>query len=696
MGNNSPEDRSFHCGAVEVAGKRRYRVARTSGVVLIRVRMCARFIIRNCNHAIFGKLFLQDNEPMNDVDIVEDCVFEEDDPHNVGSTCHKITLKRQTTLDAFFSCGPNRKTISNDEIVRKKAKNNRMLITVTHSVISKNKLNSRKSFGSVVEEVNHDEDGEQSHCNWARMSDIMDKAKTKTAKTTVDAYLNVSPNSACGAPLVKKILQPNVVESVRCYGDMFPDLNSRSASDVVLICLSSIRSGTSPKPYPIACTDPTYGWNFGKKYVRLPYSICNIIDGTPRFDTIQTAISKLLEPLKTYKQIEECIRSYSHIRCFDALKQFFEVVLDDVSRVEYLTTVIPFMAKLALQSPNLITQPIPLLRRGISGSVTMSQQQAASLLAHAFFCTFPSRNIVSNELPSVNFCRLFSLRTTNVMEKLRCLMHYFHIVSKKMPTGLLTFRRQHDSAPKWSSMHLPLSKLYVIPTGRIEDDGHGMLQVDFANEYIGGGVLSSGCVQEEIRFLICPEMIVAMLLCERMSHNEAIVICGAERFSDYIGYGSSFRWRPVKKLDSFPRDRFSRLCCELVAIDALPFSNKREQFDVELVDRELLKAYVGFAVKDRTVKPIATGNWGCGVFGGLIQLIASSAQKRCLCYFTFGDRKFADDFNEIYEVLVRADTTIGRLYDMIKDYCIEYDENSSPSLFTYISWKIKEDKLHLQ
>lgn len=64
-----------------------------------------------------------------------------------------------------------------------------------------------------------------------------------------------------------------------------------------------------------------------------------------------------------------------------------------------------------------------------------------------------------------------------------------------VPTGLLTIRRQNDSAKEWSSIHLPLSKLYVSHTGTIEDDGHGMLQVNFANEYIGGGVLSSGCVQ---------------------------------------------------------------------------------------------------------------------------------------------------------------------------------------------------------
>jgi poly(ADP-ribose) glycohydrolase len=47
-----------------------------------------------------------------------------------------------------------------------------------------------------------------------------------------------------------------------------------------------------------------------------------------------------------------------------------------------------------------------------------------------------------------------------------------------------------------------------------------LLQVDFANKYLGGGVLTHGCVQEEIRFLICPEMIISRLFTEGLEKNE--------------------------------------------------------------------------------------------------------------------------------------------------------------------------------
>lgn len=41
-------------------------------------------------------------------------------------------------------------------------------------------------------------------------------------------------------------------------------------------------------------------------------------------------------------------------------------------------------------------------------------------------------------------------------------------------------------------------------------------QADFANELIGGGVLTGGNVQEEILFILRPELLVSLLLCARM------------------------------------------------------------------------------------------------------------------------------------------------------------------------------------
>lgn len=82
---------------------------------------------------------------------------------------------------------------------------------------------------------------------------------------------------------------------------------------------------------------------------------------------------------------------------------------------------------------------------------------------------------------------------------------------------------------------------FIDSKNKIEDIT-GAVQLDFANKYLGGGVLNHGCVQEEIRFVICPELLVSMLFSECLDDNEAMLIRGCEQFSSYSGYADSFEW----------------------------------------------------------------------------------------------------------------------------------------------------------
>ena len=54
--------------------------------------------------------------------------------------------------------------------------------------------------------------------------------------------------------------------------------------------------------------------------------------------------------------------------------------------------------------------------------------------------------------------------------------------------------------------------------------------------------MGDGCVQEEIRFAICPEMLVSLLVCEGMEANECIFLVGCERYCSYEGYAGSFKF----------------------------------------------------------------------------------------------------------------------------------------------------------
>ena len=50
-----------------------------------------------------------------------------------------------------------------------------------------------------------------------------------------------------------------------------------------------------------------------------------------------------------------------------------------------------------------------------------------------------------------------------------------------------------------------------------------LVQVDFANEYVGGGVLGRGAVQEELFFLQHPELIASRIFTERLLDKECLV-----------------------------------------------------------------------------------------------------------------------------------------------------------------------------
>lgn len=52
-----------------------------------------------------------------------------------------------------------------------------------------------------------------------------------------------------------------------------------------------------------------------------------------------------------------------------------------------------------------------------------------------------------------------------------------------------------DELISWQTCDVRLCKMEVRDSGRLEDEPAKFIQTDFANEYIGGGVLESGRVQ---------------------------------------------------------------------------------------------------------------------------------------------------------------------------------------------------------
>ncbi|VDM31611.1 unnamed protein product [Hydatigera taeniaeformis] len=287
-----------------------------------------------------------------------------------------------------------------------------------------------------------------------------------------------------------------------------------------------------------------------------------------------------------------------------------------------------------------------------------------------------------------------------------CILHYFsRILSDVPPNGIVTFsRRCLNQPPDFVSSDAKFRSIAfgVSSTCLIEDADPETLQVNFANRFLGGGVLRGGCVQEEILCCIRPEILAGLLFIEAMDNHEALIIEGAERFSRYTGYGKTFKWAgdfneaadakntrcfPLKlpRVSSFPvnakfpvfiaftmsdRNEDGRWLGAITAIDALHFARRAPQFEGEYIRRELDKAYCGFTnlLSPHRGLPnvVVSGHWGCGVYNGdrelkcLIQMMACAQAGKSLAYCTFSDDDFAKKALQVFQVLCSSSCTVGK------------------------------------
>ncbi|XP_026171507.1 poly(ADP-ribose) glycohydrolase isoform X3 [Mastacembelus armatus] len=469
-------------------------------------------------------------------------------------------------------------------------------------------------------------------------------------------------------------------------GRPLPPLKDVPGQHTVMIRTDLLQNGEVPVPYPTKFIDT---WD--DVHVKMPFSSSNLfpvedketegLQNKSRWHLIKETLSK---KITTALELKNAILKYSASQAkkwdFTALQIYCTKVLDPDAAEHLFGSLLPDMVQLALRGSELCTKPIPLLKAGMNHSITMSQEQVACLLANAFFCTFPRRNSRKTEYynyPDINFVRLFEGSSSKKIEKLKTLMCYFRSVTEQKPTGLVTFTRKRLDKPiNWKSSQTPLTKLHITCQGTIEGGGYGMLQVDFANRFVGGGVTSSGLVQEEIRFLINPELIVSRLFTEALDHNECLIITGTQQYSKYKGYAQTYQWGGSHQ-DTTPRDGWQRRCTEIVAIDALQFRNFLEQFHPERVNRELNKAYCGFArpeEQSQNLSAVATGNWGCGVFGGdphlkaMLQMLAAAEAGRDIVYFTFGDSQLMTDVHKMHSFLTQRNISVGDIYGLLGQY----------------------------
>lgn len=481
----------------------------------------------------------------------------------------------------------------------------------------------------------------------------------------------------------------------RCDDDQCKYKHRSTAHELIMLPWSSENIYQSAQGY-------CYYWH---------YAIQVLSDANPKdVDELVHLLESLLPPISNKRDVFPS--DYTALRHAIAL-------FSDAERSRFFGAVLPWMIAMVRHGPTHLAR-LPRLKGGINAELTLSGIEVCCIMCCGFFCLFPGRHRVADhsyeqyfndrELYEANratsyfnFGSLYrnSDRLDQSAQKLRCILEYF-MSSERSSLGpnldhtiQIVRRVGNDALDGLSKSDLPLRRVTMRLDGVIED-ANGMLQVDFANRVPGGGVLGRGCVQEEIRFATCPELLVSRLICDAMSDMEVIYINGAAQFSAYTGYAASFAYNR-----SLPVTGVGCRDVSLVAMDAVNFSRigSQNQYQPNWIERETNKAIVAFGgsrlsiLPSVTSGPVSTGNWGCGAFEGdpelklLIQWIAASFSGRDLLYFAFGNADLVRNFQALSTDLEASRCTVSQLYNALLVFHHARGRRG-PSLFEFLKTAI--------
>lgn len=392
-----------------------------------------------------------------------------------------------------------------------------------------------------------------------------------------------------------------------------------------------------------------------RPYVILPFSNKN------RWRTIVQATERVnsAEGLKT------AIMKYHENKdwTFDTLLGYFDEFLSPIESQSFFKDLYPLMHTALVSSPTHLVKSHSqqdawrlLDTTNDHKLFELSEKESVIIVVNCFFCTWPGRSKKSHSLGNCNFQNIFAkqsslVATFNMYQKLNSFIHYFikkliwnDILNNTSNNHRLLFYLNSvrpDDIDLWKNRKDNLIPIDARDYGTIEDQT-GTLQADFANAFVGGGVVGHGAVQEEIRFLICPDLLVSRLVTPKLRNTESLRMRGTERVNNYTGYSTSYAWTGDYK-DNTPISQRGFRDVDVVAFDATSFkANPRQQIKHIHLARELNKAFAAFTC-DKKNTAVSTGNWGCGAFGGnidlkfLLQWIAASRAKRqSLRYLTYG------------------------------------------------------------
>jgi len=385
-------------------------------------------------------------------------------------------------------------------------------------------------------------------------------------------------------------------------------------------------------------------------------------------NNLQKIFSKFDSPINNISDIKKV---FFNNKCF-----FFTKIEQKYQKEgEDFIKIFAHLKKLVFDINNLFPKKgIETLKTCDNKFIELNRKQVALIFLLSFFDLIDVKSTDNKNYFIVS--NILFTKYENTFQFGRCFLNYLTVIGRWIAENnpileeKIVFGRKNEKSKDYlEKSDVELCKLKLIDTKESLFNGDASYGIDFANQYIGGGTLNGGCVQEEILFAIEPEAIVSLFFMEVMDDNDAIAIFNTIQYSKYDGYGWDFIYTGCAIDDkNIKKNR-------IIAIDAICVGSYGSYFAIKNeINRDIHKAYVGFSLAklDNNIpKTIATGNWGCGAFNGNHELkfiqqwiAASYAGIERLDYYTFKDKNMTL-VEKYYEKIKNKFKTARELYDAL-------------------------------
>ncbi|KAJ4153899.1 hypothetical protein LMH87_010365 [Akanthomyces muscarius] len=346
----------------------------------------------------------------------------------------------------------------------------------------------------------------------------------------------------------------------------------------------------------------------------------------------------------------------------------------------FFTDIWPSILRFAVALPKVFTsETIPKLAPG--QTLSLSQSQCASLLAHQFLCSFESprpdfydfsvwydssqRHPLAVSAYLHSLFTYFRVRGTQTRSEVEVKVVEYSLWSAEAATNpdqATTLSSHCWETTQLSKIGIRKLTLHSTEFHNIEHLGNAGAVVISANKDIGFG---QSATQEELHVGAAPESCVAVLFTPQLKDEQALSINSAQPIIQFKGQRRDISWKTHDPLVAGGRLLFMDALEIDLADPGSPGNDQNGDTNAGLLpdlaeknmERELKKAFAGFTSWPLTAdSTVVTGFWGCGAFNGeptvkllLLWMAASLARRNLRVVFDEAEWEYGSSFEKLIE-----------------------------------------------